>query len=73
MLLFCDLIRRYSDEAVAYNFNEVMDRVDVMLPKIISMNKGIEVNAGGFFYPTTMTNPHPSILKRYREFGVFLH
>lgn len=64
-----DLIRRYSDEAVAYDFNEVMDRVDVILHKLISMDKGIEVNAGGFFYPTAMTNPHPNILKRYRDFG----
>ena len=64
-----DLIRRYSDEAVAFNFHEVMDRVEVILRKLISDGKGIEVNAGGFFYPTAMTNPHPSILKLYKELG----
>lgn len=45
------------------------DRFDEILKILISKGKGIEINTGGLKNKLPHPNPHPNILKRYRQLG----
>ena len=65
-----DYVVRYApNQHKYYSYNNFKDIIDSILIKIISMNKGIEINSGSFRYGLPFSNPCPEIIKRYKELG----
>ncbi|TDT71468.1 histidinol-phosphatase (PHP family) [Hypnocyclicus thermotrophus] len=64
-----DLLRRYSKEVADYDITHSEEIIKMILNHLIKNNKGIEVNAGGLFYPLKSINPSIEILKIYKELG----
>lgn len=65
-----DYIVRYPDSKDKfYSYREFKDLIDEILRLLIHNGKGIEINAGGFRNGLTFPNPHPDIIKRYKELG----
>ena len=63
-----DYAVRYSPEK-SYNPVDYREVIDEILRKILSAGKGIEINTAGLRKGLSHANPHPFILKRYRELG----
>lgn len=63
-----DYAVRYSPEK-CYNPVDYREIIDEILRKIVSLGKGIEINTAGLRKGLSHANPHPFILKRYRELG----
>lgn len=65
-----DYIVRYPDtKDKYYSYQTFQDIIDEILKSLIHNGKGIELNAGGLRSGLTFPNPHPDILKRYKELG----
>jgi len=65
-----DYIVRYPDtKDKYYSYSAFGDIIDEILRTIIYKGKGIEVNSGGLRCGLTFPNPHPDIIKRYKELG----
>jgi len=64
-----DYVVRYFPNKEYYDYMDYIDLIDEILNKIISLNKGIEVNTSG--YRSGLNNPNPcfEIVKRYKELG----
>ncbi|MGN0686923.1 MAG: histidinol-phosphatase HisJ family protein [Oscillospiraceae bacterium] len=63
-----DYAVRYSG-AKSYDPSEYSDITDEILKKLITMDKGIELNTAGLKYGLGWAHPHPQVLKRYKELG----
>ena len=63
-----DYAVRYSPEK-CYNPVDFREVIDEILHKIVGLGKGIEINTAGLRKGLLHANPHPFILKRYRELG----
>lgn len=65
-----DYVVRYGKkQEQEYILSDYMEIIDAILRKIIHLGKGIEINTAGLKYGLPFCNPHPEILKRYRELG----
>ncbi|SHI74202.1 histidinol-phosphatase HisJ family protein [Parasporobacterium paucivorans] len=65
-----DYIVRYAPQKNAnYSYADYADYLDEILKTLIRMDKGIEVNTGGYRYELNDTNPSQDIIKRYRQLG----
>lgn len=65
-----DYVVRYLDKCEEkYNPNDYQDIIDHILSTLIKRGKGIEVNTSSLSNGLSFPNPHPYIIKRYKELG----
>ncbi|MGL4969485.1 MAG: histidinol-phosphatase HisJ family protein [Fusobacteriaceae bacterium] len=65
-----DFITRYGGKEYRHmDLAKHWDIIDEILKKIISSNRGIEINTSGFRYGEDRTYPSDEILKRYFQLG----
>ena len=63
-----DYAVRYSPEK-KYEPLDYREIIDEILHKIVAWGKGIEINSAGLRKGLSHANPHPFVLKRFRELG----
>ena len=65
-----DYVVRYAPgKGIYYEPKDYFDILDEALKLIIEGNRGIEINTSALFKGLPYCNPHPKILRRYRELG----
>lgn len=65
-----DYVVRYGpNKNKFYSYEGYRDILDEVLKCIISHGIGLELNTAGYKYGLGVPNPHPDVLKRYRELG----
>lgn len=67
-----DYMMRYapvSPEEKRYDYNEYGELFDTILTKLISKNKGIEINTSPLRSGLADTNPNIQVIKKYKELG----
>ena len=65
-----DYLARYvPKEYKPYLWQDYSDIIDAILIHLIKNDKGLDFNTSALFKSGASTNPHPDILKRYKELG----
>lgn len=65
-----DYVTRYGNPPMpAFTYPKCRELIDTILKTLIDLEKGVELNTGGFRSATGRENPHRDILRRYRELG----
>lgn len=65
-----DYIVRYGPKRKnIYSYRRYADIIDEILKLLVRYNIAIEINTCGLRKSVGTTNPHPDVLKRYRELG----
>lgn len=65
-----DYVVRYGPgKDDGYSYEQYKDIIDAILAKIISMDKGIEINTKGLSKGLRDVNPCTAIIRRYKEMG----
>lgn len=65
-----DYVVRYTPyKNQPFKYKDFSDHIDLILKKLITNGKGIEVNTGGYNAGLSCPNPCPDIIKRYKELG----
>lgn len=64
-----DYVARYGRGQRGYSYLEYAGILDEILKTIIERGKGIELNTAGLRYGLEFCNPHPDVLRRFREMG----
>lgn len=65
-----DYVVRYGkSREKEYSYTDYADIIDEILKLLIEKEKGLEVNSAGLKYGLPFAQPHPDVLKRYRELG----
>lgn len=65
-----DYVVRYGPSRNAfYSYETYRDEIDDALEALIDHGVGLELNTAGYKYGLSAPNPHPDILRRYRQLG----
>lgn len=65
-----DYVVRYGkSKGAEYRCGEYRDEIDEILKLLVEYQIALEVNTGGLKYGLGFPNPHPEIIRRYRELG----
>ena len=65
-----DYIVRYGrDHGKSYRPADYAEEIDEILKELVRKEVALELNSGGLKYGLGYPNPHPDVLRRYRELG----
>lgn len=63
------IVRNAKERERTYSYRVYADIIDEILKQLVKYNIAVEINTAGLRKRQGFPNPHPEILKRYRELG----